>query len=74
MPADDKPDVDDDCSAVKSSPEADLRNNDQLISAVKSTSFSEAIFLRSFLLSLFRVRSFFFGGGGLSYCRKAKTQ
>lgn len=49
MPADDKPDVDDDCSAVKSSPEADLRNNDQMISAVKSTS-SEAIFLATLFL------------------------
>ena len=48
MPADDEPDVDDDCSAVKSSPEADLRNNDHLISAVKSTSSSDAIFFALF--------------------------
>ena len=40
MPADEKPDVVDDCSAVKSSPDADFRKNDQLIIPVKSTSSS----------------------------------
>lgn len=73
MPADDKPDVDDDCSAVKSSPEADLRNNDQLISAVKSTS-SEAIFFGNsffWIFFLFLACRIFFSGV-LSYCRKSK--